>query len=204
MLGLKINHERVSDIQPSIVAREAQISGYKASPANIWVHDYNDLIMSGMAYRVTSLTIVYSTVYTGADEQKHQSSASLAFVRGIHRWPVNSLHKGPVTRKMFPLDDVIMIFGMTSGSYSTVCILSHYHHYADLTKRIQYIKPLYKYKLPSMCLKLCLFSQLSFMQHMELCFSGGCFRFKRFSFDDCENICISAYYHHHKIKSMNH
>ena len=42
------------------------------------------------------------------NQRKHQSSASLAFVRGIHRWPVNSLHKGPVTRKMFPFDDVIM------------------------------------------------------------------------------------------------
>ena len=44
----------------------------------------------------------------GADQKKHQSSASLAFVRGIHRWPVNSPHKGPVTRKMFPFGDVIM------------------------------------------------------------------------------------------------
>ena len=40
--------------------------------------------------------------------RKHQSSASLAFVRGIHRSPVNSPHKRPVTRKMFPIDDVIM------------------------------------------------------------------------------------------------
>ena len=44
----------------------------------------------------------------GADQSKHQSSASLAFVRGIHRWPVNSPHKSPVTRKMFPFDDVII------------------------------------------------------------------------------------------------
>ena len=58
---------------------------------------------------MNSLTIVYSTVYSGADQRKHQSSASLAFVRGIHRWPVNSRHKRPVTRKMFLLDDVIMI-----------------------------------------------------------------------------------------------
>ena len=43
-----------------------------------------------------------------ADQRKHQSSASLAFVRGIHRWPVNSPHKRPVTRKMFPFDDIIM------------------------------------------------------------------------------------------------
>ena len=64
--------------------------------------------MSAMATQITSLTIVYSTVYTGADQRKHQSSASLAFVRGIHRGPVNSPHKWPVTRKMFPFDDVIM------------------------------------------------------------------------------------------------
>ena len=52
---------------------------------------------------------VYSTVYSGMDERKHQSSASLAFVQGIHWWPVNSPHKWPVKRKMFPFDDVIMI-----------------------------------------------------------------------------------------------
>ena len=40
--------------------------------------------------------------------KNHQSSASLAFARGIHRSPVNSPHKWPVTRKMFPFDDVIM------------------------------------------------------------------------------------------------
>ena len=56
-----------------------------------------------MASQVTSLTIVYSTVYSGADQRKHQSSASLAFVRGIHRWPVNSPQKGPVARKYFQL-----------------------------------------------------------------------------------------------------
>ena len=55
-----------------------------------------------MASQITSLTIVYPTVYSSADK-KPQSSASLAFVRGIHRWPVNSPHKGPVTRKMFHL-----------------------------------------------------------------------------------------------------
>ena len=65
--------------------------------------------MSAMASKFTSLTIVYSIVYSGADQRKHQSSASLAYVSGIHRWPVNSPHKGPVTRKMHPLDDVIMI-----------------------------------------------------------------------------------------------
>ena len=63
--------------------------------------------MSAMVFQITGVSIVYSTVYSGADK-KNQSSASLAFVMGIHRWPVDSPHKGPVTRKMFPFDDVIM------------------------------------------------------------------------------------------------
>ena len=69
---------------------------------------YSDVIMGAVASQITSLTIVYSTVYPDADQRKHQSSASLAFVRRIHRGPVNSPHKRPVTRKMFPFDDVIM------------------------------------------------------------------------------------------------
>ena len=64
--------------------------------------------MGTMASQITSLTIVYSAVYSGADQRKHQSAASLAFVREIHRGPVNSPHKWPVTRKKFPFDDVIM------------------------------------------------------------------------------------------------
>ena len=65
--------------------------------------------MGVLASQITSLTIVYSTVYLDVDQRKHQSSASLAFVRVIHRGPVNSPHKWPVTRKMFPFDGVIMI-----------------------------------------------------------------------------------------------
>ena len=64
--------------------------------------------MTTMASQITSLVVVYSIVYSGADQRKHQSSASLAFVRGIHRWPVNSPHEGPVTQKMFPFDDVAL------------------------------------------------------------------------------------------------
>ena len=55
-----------------------------------WLCHYSDVIMGAMTYQITSLTIVYSTVYSGAYQRKHQSPASLAFVRGIHRWPVNS------------------------------------------------------------------------------------------------------------------
>ena len=69
---------------------------------------YNGVIMSAMTSRITSHTTVYSSDYSGGDQRKHQSSASLAFVTGIHRWPVNSPHKGPVTRKTFSFDDVIM------------------------------------------------------------------------------------------------
>ena len=76
--------------------------------------------MGAMASQITSLTIVYSIVYSGADQSKHQSSASLAFVRGIHRGPVNSPHKRPVTRKMFPFDDVIM-FCMPLMSLNILC-----------------------------------------------------------------------------------
>ena len=65
--------------------------------------------MGTIASQITSLTRVYSIVFSDADQRKHQSSASLAFVRGIHRGPVNSPQKWPVARKMFPFDDVIML-----------------------------------------------------------------------------------------------
>ena len=73
----------------------------------LWDH-YDDIIMGVIASQITSLAIVYSAVYSDADQRKHQSSASLAFVRGIHQGPVNSPHKWPVAQKMFPFDGVIM------------------------------------------------------------------------------------------------
>ena len=76
-------------------------------PYNAHTGHYGDVIMGAIASQITSLTIVYSTIYSDADKRKHQSSASLAFVWGIHRGLVNSPHKWPVTRKMFPFDDVI-------------------------------------------------------------------------------------------------
>ena len=78
---------------------------------NVMGHN-TDVMMSAMASQITSLTIVYLTVYSGTDQRKHQSSVSLAFLRWIHRRPKNSPHKGPVTRKMFPFDDVIMRYFM--------------------------------------------------------------------------------------------
>ena len=61
-----------------------------------------------MTSQITGVLIICLNVCSVADQRKHQSPMSLAFVRGIHRWQVNSPHKGPVTRKMFPFDDVIM------------------------------------------------------------------------------------------------
>ena len=68
-----------------------------------WRHNERDGVSNHQPH------VCCSTVYTGADQRKHQSPASLAFVRGIHRSPVNSPHKRPVTRKMSPFDDVIMM-----------------------------------------------------------------------------------------------
>ena len=91
---------------------------------------YCDVIIGQMASQITSLTIVYSTVHSGADQRKHQSSTSLAFVRGIHRWPVHSQHKWPGTLKMFPFDDVIM-------SSKTLMSINTYERIRCCLSRIQ-------------------------------------------------------------------
>ena len=89
------------------------VTGRDFIPWTINFH-YNDVIMCPMASQITGLAIVYSIVHLSADQRKHQSSALLAFVKGIHWRPVNSPHKGPVSRKMFLFDDVIMPVIMTS------------------------------------------------------------------------------------------
>ena len=76
------------------------------------IHDFPsswNVIMSAMVAQITVVLIVYPAVCSGADQRKNQNSASLAFVQGIRRWLVDSPHEGPVTRKMLPFDDVIMI-----------------------------------------------------------------------------------------------
>ena len=89
----------------------------------IWTNKlhYSNVILSAMASQITGVWIVCSTVCSGADKKKHQSSVSLAFVRGIHRWRVGSRHKGPVTRKMFPFDDTIMMI------INGICCVIDYH-----------------------------------------------------------------------------
>ena len=88
------------------------------------VTHWNDVIMSSIASKITSLMFVYPTVYSGADQRKHQSSASLAFVREIHRSPVNSPHKGPVTRKCFHLMTSSCFLESAPHRFST----AHIHH----------------------------------------------------------------------------
>ena len=97
---------------------------------------YSDVIMGAITSQITSITIVYSIVYSDADQRKHQSSASLDFVQGIHRGPVNSRHKWPVTRKMLPFDDVIMFSSrfvvFTLYPWNITFIFDKCHH--DLTE----------------------------------------------------------------------
>ena len=78
--------------------------------------------MSTMASQITGVSIVYSIVGKGPDQRKHQSSTSLASVRKIHRWPVNSSHKRPVTRKMFPFEDVVI--GQNSRDLDSILSVS--------------------------------------------------------------------------------
>ena len=91
--------------------------------------------MSMVASQITSLTIVYSSTYSDAYQRKHwKSSVSLVFVRGIHRWPVNSPHKGPVTWKMFPFHDFIMKETMKDPSDDEVIMkdIGKLIHYNDV------------------------------------------------------------------------
>ena len=109
-----------------------QINGFK------WCH-YIAVKKDAMASKITSHTIRYWTVYSGADQGTQQSSASLAFVWGIHRWPVNSPHKWPVTRKIFPFDDVITVLDIsdnygckTSKKNANTILLKHTYFFIML------------------------------------------------------------------------
>ena len=88
-----------------------QWTNYRFVQLHEWNHNsnnngklthYGDVIMRTIASQITSLTVVNSTVYSDADQRKH---------------PVNSPHKGPVTRKMLQFDDVIMSFNDSSNLY---------------------------------------------------------------------------------------
>ena len=82
-------------------------------------HHFSATIMS--VSQITSISIAYSTICSSVDQGKYQSSVSLAFVRGIHRWLVNSLHKGPVRREKFSFDDVTMNILTDNSSQPSMC-----------------------------------------------------------------------------------
>ena len=103
--------------------------------------------MSELASQLTSRTIVYTSVYSDADQRKHQGFAPLAFVRGIHRRPVNFPHKGLVTRKMFPFDDVIMYHSRSPIWLPHSRESSHEEHPVELSaqnRTLHFNSPLYK------------------------------------------------------------
>ena len=76
---------------------------------------YSDVIMGTIGSQITSLAIVYSTVYSGADKKNIKAP------RHWRLWPMNSPHKWPVTRKMLPFDDVIMCYH-DSGGMRKCCV----------------------------------------------------------------------------------
>ena len=106
-LGIYCSSDWCSDSSQSTTGKHSQ---------HVMLEHYSGGIMSAMGSQTTSVCIIYSTVCSGTDQGKHQSSASLAFVRGIRRWPVNSSHKGPVTQKCF--------HSMTSpwASIKSICV----------------------------------------------------------------------------------
>ena len=93
-------------------AKEGQLRSWHTFASFVyelyWTH-YSDVTMSILASQITCDSTVCLCVCLDEHKRKHQSPCYWPFVRGIHHTPVNSPHKGPVTRKSFPFDDVIMI-----------------------------------------------------------------------------------------------
>ena len=88
---------------------KAPIFSIYSSPLYIFSYHYSDVMRSMMVSQITSLMIVYSTVYSGADQRKHQNSASLAFVWWI------PCTKGQLCRKCFHL--------MNSSCWTRYCMV---------------------------------------------------------------------------------
>ena len=88
------------------------------TPTQVDAH-YTDVIMSTVASQITKVSIVCcSTVCSDADQRKYQGIASLAFVKGIHRWPTDP-PIGPVTQKLFSFDDVIILVFINASAITT-------------------------------------------------------------------------------------
>ena len=125
--------------------------------------------MGAIASQITSLTIVYQIVYSDAGQRKHQSSASLALVRGIHRGPVNSTHKGPATRKMFPFDDVIMDI-THDQTYDAKCMVQPQIRYPTNAQRNEHVIITSKRRFDVIVTRLLRFVFAGHTVHALLCF----------------------------------
>ena len=99
--------------------------------------------MGALVSQSTGVSIVYSTVCSGAYQRKHQSSASLAFVRGIQRWPVNSPHKGTVTRKMFPFHDISVIMRFTWTTHFSPSQATYHEYLGEIYRILFYFFEIY-------------------------------------------------------------
>ena len=122
-----LRHQDESTAAVSIKTQIPQVSQiYYIPRIMLCLCHYNDTVMGAMASQITGVSIVSSTVRSGTHQRKYQRPASLAFVRGIHQWPVDSPHKRPVTQKIFPFDDVIMFTRIfqcyLTGTGATVCL----------------------------------------------------------------------------------
>ena len=130
VMGFQTRYTQLDAIEATainIICRTRELKGHwvkRLRYADEMTH-YGDVIMSEMASQIIGVSIVCQTVGSGADQRRHQSSASLAFVREIHRSPVNFPHKGPVARKMFPFDEIIM-FSQTF-SWNIIFVFQSFH-----------------------------------------------------------------------------
>ena len=102
---------------------------------------HNDVIMTTIASKIISLTTVYSTVYSDADQRKHQSSASLAFVWGIHRDRWIPRIKGQLRGKCFHFDDVIMGILFTCSPWLCFIVVRYWllYHYCGVTLSLDFL-----------------------------------------------------------------
>ena len=130
--------------------------------------------MNAMASQITGVSIVYSSVCSDADQRKHQSSASQAFVRGYHRSPVDSPHKGPVTWKMFPFDDVIMnrfsSFQTNSVHHDHITNITSIGSSNGLTPITRHVPELMSTQIPKISTSNCQFIKFnpSWLKHVRL------------------------------------
>ena len=90
------------------------------------VYHYNDVIMSAMKSQITSFTTFHFTIYSRADQSKHQSAASLAFVRRFHRWPGsnNGMSPGRHQAIIWAKDEILLIWPLGTN-FSEMLIEIH-------------------------------------------------------------------------------